>query len=87
MGWSVLFTFFFFLAKCEPGHVQNARRWSGLAPSIFTSLVTENSQESPPKTLTNKTFQRLIELTTKSEDGDAVISPSNSRLAATSQHC
>ena len=44
------------------------------------SLVTS-------KTLGNKTFQLFIELTMKSEDGDAVTSPSNRRLAALSQHC
>ena len=46
-----------------------------------------NVSSRTAKTLNYKTFRLFIERTMKSEDGDAVTSPSISRLAVLSQYC
>ena len=60
------------------------------ATNFYTAVclccIVKKNRIVPAKTLHNKTFQLFIELAVKREDGDAATSPSNSRLAALSQH-
>ena len=52
-----------------------------------TTTRQSNVSSRTAKTLNYKTFRLFIERTMKSEDGDAVTSPSISRLAVLSQYC